>query len=419
MHGALPPDIDDRLSRSSSKRSSSKQPPDDRPSRSSSKLPPDIEKRLSQGGTSVDEGGTRVDDVEEGQCQPVLQAVNPLSNKVVAAGSALAFNAGIANTVAFHALSALVSHVSGNWSRFGIYVEDGMATEAIKCFFLVAFFVLGSFICGCAVPKDKILFDFSGYGLVLVFDGVLMILVVLVASESTDAAAYLLAMACGLQNGVASSYSGSAIRTTHVTGTFTDIGLILGRSLNLAARKHSNCLPGVFGEPDGDYLGECRKLFLLFALAASFLLGIIVGGALHHAVGIATLVFPAVLQLIFGAVYVARRAFFRNSQSDEILKAATPHKQVEDDKASVLDESDPHHISKRNTTGNGHMDDVDGLLSVLDSMQLSLVKLFPPPMLGAPNQQDEALDAHQRLRSALLELRGSAVAATLPTAPSA
>jgi len=357
-----------------------------------------------------------VQDAEVGQCEPARQTVNPLSNKVIAAGSALAFNAGIANTVAFHALSALVSHVSGNWSRFGIFVEDGMATQAIKCLFLVFFFVLGSFVCGCAVPKDKVLFDFSGYGLALVLDGTLMILVVLIANESTDAAAYLLAMACGLQNGLASSYSGGAIRTTHLTGTFTDIGLILGRCVNLAVRTHSKCVPSLCGKPDGDYLEECKKLFMLFALAASFLLGILAGSALHHAVGIATLVFPAILQLVFGAAYVARRVFFRGCHSVDTSKAVTLQKRGEDDNASVTDGYYPSSTSKC-STGKGHMDDVDGLLAVLDSMQLSLVKLFTQPMLGMPNQQDEALDAHQRLRSALVEVRGSVVAATSPRGP--
>jgi len=362
-------------------------------------------------------GVSNLDDAEVGQFKPVLQEVNPLSNKVMAAGSALAFNAGIANTVAFHALSALVSHVSGNWSRFGILFEDGMATQAIKCLFLVFFFVLGSFVCGCAVPKEKVLLDFSGYGFALVLDGALMILVVLVASESTDAAAYLLAMACGLQNGLASSYSGAAIRTTHLTGTFTDIGLILGRSLNLAVRTHSKRLPGLSGKPNGDYLEECKKLFLLFALAASFLLGILAGSVLHYAVGIATLVFPAILQLIFGAAYMAHRVFFRSSHSNDKSKAAIPHRRGEDDDASVLDDHSPRCTKKCNITGERHMDDVDELLAVLDSMQVSLVKLFPQPLLGMPNQQDEALDAHQRLRLALVELRGPVVAATSPKPP--
>lgn len=39
-----------------------------------------------------------------------------------------------------------------------------------------------------------------------------------------------LAAACGLQNGMTSSFPGMAIRTTHFTGTVTDLGLLVGRS---------------------------------------------------------------------------------------------------------------------------------------------------------------------------------------------
>jgi len=40
---------------------------------------------------------------------------------------------------------------------------------------------------------------------------------------------YLASMGMGFQNSMTSKYSGSLIRTTHVTGTLTDIGLIMGQ----------------------------------------------------------------------------------------------------------------------------------------------------------------------------------------------
>ena len=36
-------------------------------------------------------------------------------------------------------------------------------------------------------------------------------------------------MGCGLQNGMTTKFSGNLIRTTHMTGTATDFGLILGK----------------------------------------------------------------------------------------------------------------------------------------------------------------------------------------------
>ena len=38
----------------------------------------------------------------------------------------------------------------------------------------------------------------------------------------------LASAACGLQNALATTYSGAIVRTTHVTGIFTDLGIMLG-----------------------------------------------------------------------------------------------------------------------------------------------------------------------------------------------
>ena len=42
---------------------------------------------------------------------------------------------------------------------------------------------------------------------------------------------YLASAACGLQNALVTNYSGATIRTTHVTGIFTDLGLMIGARL--------------------------------------------------------------------------------------------------------------------------------------------------------------------------------------------
>ena len=48
--------------------------------------------------------------------------------------------------------------------------------------------------------------------------------------EETAIQALLAAAALGLQNGLTSSFRGMSVRTTHFTGTVTDLGLMLGRS---------------------------------------------------------------------------------------------------------------------------------------------------------------------------------------------
>ena len=48
--------------------------------------------------------------------------------------------------------------------------------------------------------------------------------------EQTTVQAMFAATALGMQNGMTSNFRGMAVRTTHFTGTVTDLGLIIGRS---------------------------------------------------------------------------------------------------------------------------------------------------------------------------------------------
>lgn len=78
-----------------------------------------------------------------------------------------------------------------------------------------------------------------GYGLAMTGSSLLLFLSMFLFSSSVDAAVYLLCVACGLQNGIMSSYTGSVIRTTHMTGIVTDIGLIVGRHMTSYLKR--NC----------------------------------------------------------------------------------------------------------------------------------------------------------------------------------
>ena len=57
--------------------------------------------------------------------------------------------------------------------------------------------------------------------------------------EALTPSAYLICLGCGLQNGMCTTFSGAVIRTTHVTGILTDIGLIIGQAIfHERTRKH-------------------------------------------------------------------------------------------------------------------------------------------------------------------------------------
>jgi uncharacterized membrane protein YoaK (UPF0700 family) len=87
---------------------------------------------------------------------------------------------------------------------------------------------------------------------------------------------YLASCACGLQNAMASTYSGSAVRTTHVSGMFTDLGIYLGHALR--------------GIPV-----DMRRLRLCIIIISAFLCGGIAGAMGFYHWKYATLYIPAIL----------------------------------------------------------------------------------------------------------------------------
>jgi len=90
----------------------------------------------------------------------------------------------------------------------------------------------------------------------------------------------------GLQNALVTKISRAEIRTTHITGIVTDIGIELGKSIywNRSARGQ----PGVAADRD--------RLKLLGTLAASFFLGGIAGAlGFKHAGYVATVPLAIIL----------------------------------------------------------------------------------------------------------------------------
>ncbi len=107
------------------------------------------------------------------------------------------------------------------------------------------------------------------------------------SSSSLQVGAYLVSLACGLQNGMCTTFSGAVIRTTHVTGILTDIGLILGQAIfHPRTRKH------------------LWKLKVLLPLYGGFCIGGITGWFIYQILSIQAILLPCVALGIFGITHI-------------------------------------------------------------------------------------------------------------------
>ncbi|MEJ1098677.1 MULTISPECIES: YoaK family protein [unclassified Pseudoxanthomonas] len=205
----------------------------------------------------------------------------------IGAGS-LACIAGMVNVVGFLGFEhQAVTHLTGTTSLLGAAIAQHDGRAAWHLIGVALSFVLGATVSGLII-QDSTLQLGRRYGVVLAIEAGLLGSAVPLFENGHIAGALLAAAACGLQNAMASTYSGSLIRTSHVTGLFTDVGIALGhrlRGMQIPRRRVALCL----------------------VVISAFLLGGIAGAWMFSLLGYRTLYIPAALTGVTGIAYTLYR----------------------------------------------------------------------------------------------------------------
>jgi uncharacterized membrane protein YoaK (UPF0700 family) len=206
--------------------------------------------------------------------------------------SLLSFVAGIVNVTGFLAVQRLTTNVTGHFAFFADEVFKLNFWGGLVYFLYIFFFFLGSFVSSVLIEiisrKDDhyiyvvpasieclILFviGFWGEGLII---------------KSPNTIAFSLLFAMGLQNSLVTTISSASVRTTHLTGLFTDLGIELSQLFFYKANEQKHKL--------------ISSIKLRFTIISFFFIGGIVGGVLYSKVGIHTLIFAATT-LVAGLIY--------------------------------------------------------------------------------------------------------------------
>lgn len=154
--------------------------------------------------------------------------INKLPRWVWIGGSILAFIAGMINAVGYMGFRhQAVTHLTGTTTLLGIAIATGEGGTAVSLFAVAASFLAGSIFSGILI-QDSTLKLGGRYGVALLIESLLLFAAVPLLNRSNPLGDYLASSACGLQNGMASTYSGAVLRTTHVSGIFTDLGIFIG-----------------------------------------------------------------------------------------------------------------------------------------------------------------------------------------------
>ncbi len=192
--------------------------------------------------------------------------------------AALACVAGIVNVVGFLGFQhQAITHLTGNTSLLGAATASGDSRAALHLFGAIAAFVAGAMTSGLII-KDDVLRLGRRYGVVLTIESALLLASIPLFQRASPWGPLCAAMACGLQNAMATTYSGAIVRTSHVSGMFTDMGIMLGHALRgmpVARRRLGLCIVVVSWFFAGSLLGAW--LFVGFGYDALYLPAALVG----------------------------------------------------------------------------------------------------------------------------------------------
>lgn len=216
----------------------------------------------------------------------------------------LSMGAGCVNVAGFLAFFVLTTNVTGHVAMFAEELVYGNYSVALSLLIWMLLFLLGAFVSSILVqfgisnrkvgrPRftpiilEVLLLLFVSFYGYCYFEGSL---------QESKVLAGILFFAMGLQNAMVTVISGSIVRTTHLTGLFTDLGIELGL---LFIRK----------EKRPPHVG--KKIMLHGTIISCFFLGGIIGSLLFPVIGFLTFIFPAICLLVALSYTTVKKGFHK------------------------------------------------------------------------------------------------------------
>lgn len=236
-------------------------------------------------------------------------AREPILNALVA--GYLAAIAGLVNTSGFVVLGTFSAHVTGTVGRVSVDLGTGDLGSALFALLLVVSFFVGAFLASLVIEGSSARVP-EAYASALFVQAGLLALFVLVntlmrpaSPRALDAQAALLCCAMGMQNSLVTRLSGAVVRTTHLTGVVTDLGIEAARWYRWH-RARLGLAPLFRGRVPPARPAAVKSLLLL-TIVLTFSLGALLGALLAIRVGGRALGLAALATLALGVYARSQR----------------------------------------------------------------------------------------------------------------
>ena len=154
----------------------------------------------------------------------------------------LAFVAGMVNIAGFLAFRQLTTNVTGHFTFFVADLAEGKFWRGLVYFLYIFSFLAGSTAASVLIEQFKSTRKLNIFVVPTLIEVLLLTMVGLVnfswALAHANLLVCLLLFIMGLQNSFVTRISNAVVRTTHLTGLFTDLGIDL--SYLFFPKRHSN-----------------------------------------------------------------------------------------------------------------------------------------------------------------------------------
>lgn len=206
----------------------------------------------------------------------------------------LSFVAGVVNVTGFLSFKQLTTNVTGH---FALFINDVANFEFWRgtVYFLYIFsFLFGSFFSSFLIESFRENKKLNVFVLPTLIESLILVSIAILSNivefKYPDMIACLLLFAMGLQNSYVTKISNAIVRTTHLTGLFTDLGIEVSQLFFPKLHPNKGKLKSNI---------KLRIYIILF-----FFAGGIVGGLLYTKAGL------QLNTLIFGALILLTSLFY-------------------------------------------------------------------------------------------------------------
>jgi len=283
----------------------------------------------------------------------ISDALNPSVREQIGihfVGIVLSIAAGACNAIAFAKFTYYVSHVSGSATGIGLrWFELQEPYDWMEPAFLVGYFIAGSLLCGLIVHSNGMKLGQARYEVVLFLVSALEM--VCWARKMANPA--WLAAAMGVQNAMITSWSTAVVRTTHMTGTATDLGSSLGRIIMRFLRLKCS-----LEEDDWNHhVADRKKLVLMICLLLSFIAGGYIGAAAYKAYEKEALLIPAGLTFTLGVVHIIYCILNREEVEEEKVEEEAFRRQIS---GKGIDDEEQQEVAEGNTAAAQFIRQISG-----------------------------------------------------------